>query len=285
MGKTRLGRKLYQSSARAAYSGIRRLRQFSASSRRPPDFLIIGAQKSGTTTLFSDLVQHKLIHGALIKEVHFFDGGLDPSFDTYEAGFDWYRSHFPLKSNLQPSALTFEATPLYLFNPLVPARIKQCLGEIKLIAVLRNPVDRAISHFFHSVRYGFEELPFEQALEVEEQRIGLPAAKREFKDLRFIHNSYVSRGFYAQQLQRFYEHFPEECLHVIQAESYFNSPERELAGIADFLKIGRGLVRGTLRNLGRGKSELSPEVVSKLRCIFKQHNDDLYDLLGRRFDW
>ncbi|MFO7955055.1 sulfotransferase family protein [Thioalkalivibrio sp.] len=137
------------------------------SKRGLPDFIIIGAQKSGTTSLYAYLSQHPQLFPSSTKEVHFFDGGLDPSVDTFKKGMPWYRAHFPLRKNMGANQRTFEASPLYIFNPLAPERIANVVPNVKIIALLRNPTERAISHFFHERRRGREPLAIDEALEKE----------------------------------------------------------------------------------------------------------------------
>src|SRR5690606_33886153 len=116
--------------------------------RALPDFIIVGAQKAGTTSLFHYLSEHPQIISPYKKEVHYFDGGLNPEIDTFKKGEKWYRSNFPRKPKSK-SIKTFEASPLYLFNPLAPQRIKDLLPNVKLIILLRDPVERAISQYHH----------------------------------------------------------------------------------------------------------------------------------------
>ena len=119
-----------------------------------PDFLLLGAQKAGSTSLYVHLMQHPQIIGVARKELHFFD---------YKSalGSWWYRTNFPTKAEMaQRSAalgkpvLTGEASPYYLFHPHAARRIARLLPDVKLIALLRNPVDRAFSHYHHEVRGG-----------------------------------------------------------------------------------------------------------------------------------
>ncbi|MEM9227886.1 MAG: sulfotransferase domain-containing protein, partial [Verrucomicrobiota bacterium] len=160
--------------------------------------VIIGAQKSGTTSLYDYLIEHPQLLPASNKEVHFFDGGLTPELDAFTAGEAWYRAHFPLVSSVQAGQHSLEATPLYLFNPLVAARMHELIPEVKLIAILRNPTERAISHFFHEKRYGREPLSIAEAMAAEEERLKPAWENEDFKDEAFIHLSYKSRGHYAE---------------------------------------------------------------------------------------
>ncbi len=117
--------------------------------RSLPNFIVIGANKSGTTSLYFYLSQHPQLLPSSTKEVHFFDGGGTKSnINTFPKGPSWYRSHFPLKKDMLPHQKTFEASPSYICHPLVPRRIFELLPDVKIIALLRNPTERAIAHFF-----------------------------------------------------------------------------------------------------------------------------------------
>ena len=103
--------------------------------RRLPDFLIIGAQKCGTSSMFAYLNQHPQMKLPDVKEIHFFDL-------NYSNGLDWYTSHFP-PASLSHRMVTGEASPYYLFHPHVPERVRLHCPDVKLVVMLRNPVDRA----------------------------------------------------------------------------------------------------------------------------------------------
>src|SRR5690348_6863383 len=129
-----------------------------------PDFLVIGTQRGGTTSLYHYLQAHESIAPSSIKEIHFFDR-------KYARGLAWYRGHFPTGAEKwyaqrlrRQAFVTGEASPVYLFHPHVPARVKQALPAVKLIVLLRNPVDRAYSQYYHAVELGLETRPFEEAI-------------------------------------------------------------------------------------------------------------------------
>ena len=148
--------------------------------RTLPDFLIVGVAKSGTTSMYNYLIEHPTIHPINIekeyryplkKEVRFFDR-------YYNLGTRWYKAHFPLKfskfvqKNLKKNSfLTGESTPAYFHNPLVPKRVKQLLPKVKLIFLLRNPIERAFSHYKHNKKLNFENLTFEEAIKIESKRL------------------------------------------------------------------------------------------------------------------
>ena len=171
-----------------------------------PDFLIIGAQKAGTTSLFSWLIQHVDVVGPRMKELHFFDRRWVDS----KVGDYW--ADFPLRVHMNAAArvrrrtvVTGEATPYYLFHPLVPQRVHSVLPDVKLVVVLRDPVQRAISHYWHEVNHGRESLSLEDALAAEPDVIApdLDRVARGQEPSRLLPaKSYVARGCYAEQLDR-----------------------------------------------------------------------------------
>ena len=151
--------------------------------RSLPDFIIIGAQKSGTTSLYSYLSQHPQLLPSIRKVVHFFDGGLDASVDTFENGEAWYRAHFPITKHMKSHRKTFEASPLYIFNPLAPKRIYDLVPKAKIIALLRNPTERSISHYYHEKRRtNRESLPIHEALREGEKRFEFVFRGKDYKN-------------------------------------------------------------------------------------------------------
>lgn len=252
-----------------------------------PDFIIIGAQKSGTSSLYNYLSQHPDIIHPITKEVHYFDGGLDPKVDNYQKGEAWYRAHFPLQSKLNYTFKTFEASPLYLYNPLTPRRISGLLPDIKIIVLLRNPTDRAISHYFHEVRGGKEKLPIWDALQVEEERLGPIIEKQDYKNNIFIHHSYKSRGLYHDQLVRYFKYFPRENILILNSEKFFKNTNETLKCIYRFVGIDQdfNLNDSTPRNVGKNKVSADPKVYDYLNDYFRNNNQKLYNLINQNYGW
>ncbi len=251
-----------------------------------PDYLIIGAQKGGTTTLHSILEEHPHVVPATLKEVHYFD-----SRKFEQRGMGWYRTHFPrLEREDGRTLITGEASPYYLYHPLVPRRAARELPEVKLIALLRNPVDRAYSDYQHRLSDGIETLSFEGAIEAEAERI------RGEKEKMFADESYVSRnlrryayldrGVYVDQLREWHEFFGEEQLLVLKSEDLFKRTAETVERVLDFL----GLSAWEREAFGKGKNRrsyepMSPRTRERLEAFFEPHNQRLYDYLGRDFGW
>lgn len=254
-------------------------RRLSSSFRPLPGCLIIGAQKGGTSSLHHILGQHRRIAASNPKEVHFFS-------DNHSFGLEWYRSAFPLRRG----AVGLESTAGYLMHPHVPERVRKDLPGVKLIALLRDPVARAYSNWQHTTRRGDEDLPFEEAIDREAERteaawvrlLADPAtdARRELR------HSYLRRGQYAEQLERWYRIFPREDILVLRSEDFFAEPRR----IADLAIAWLGLepfagVDVSARNTGGGYGALEPRLAERLRRYFAPHNRRLYDLLGSDLGW
>ena len=268
---------------------MRLLRQLTSPLRGLPTFLILGAQKSGTTSLYAALAAHPDVLPSSRKEVHYFD-------NHYHRGLLWYRSHFPLRFYQTwlgwmrgRTIHSLEASPYYLFEPRVAARVAQCLPDMRGIVLLRNPIERAYSHYQHEVRAGREPLSFEEALQAEEIRLKEEEQKL-LADSRYIsptygRYSYLARGLYADQLQRWYGCFARSQILVMQSESLFADPEAALEQITTFLDL-RPWKPGTFPKRNTNTyAPIKPEMRARLLAWFEPHNRRLYDLLDTDFGW
>ncbi len=270
-----------------------RWRRFTAPLRVLPDFIIIGTQKGGTTSLYNYLSAHPFIMPAARKEVHFFD-----THEVSGTALHKYRSHFPMTISrnavgirLGRKPLCLEASPEYLYEEQVPALVAKTLPNIKLIAILRNPIDRAYSQYQMNRRRNIEPLEFAEAIEKEYERItqgvnvkSVTHIPPEKHALRLY--SYQSRGYYAEQLERWFKYFPRENFHIFQSEKLFENTSEEFCRVQQFLGIPEWEPRGYGVHWDGGEYEpISPIVREKLRAHFNPYNEKLYQLLGCRFDW
>jgi hypothetical protein len=252
-----------------------------ASARPLPDFLIIGAQKAGTTALYAYLRRHPAITGPSWKEVSYFDR-------HYGRGEAWYRGNFPNRVRAR-GKLVGEASPSYIFHPLGPERVKALVPEARLVALVRNPVDRALSHYHHEVALGREPLPFEDALDAEEKRLRgeeerLAADPSYFSRAWWSH-AYKSRGRYAEQLERWLVVFPREQLLILPSEDLGGEPERTHARVLDFLGAAPHRLDAYPRVYERQYEAMTPETRERLAAEFEAPNRRLYELLGRDLGW
>lgn len=249
-------------------------------SRPLPDFLLIGAMRSGTTSLYSYLSQHPQILQPCKKEVHYFDL-------RYDNGQPWYRAHFPFRRNLSNRFRTFEASPLYIYNPQVPRRIYDLIPEVKVIAVLRNPTERAISHYFLAKSKGWESAPIYEAMQREEDRLASAAEKKDYTNASFICLSYKRRGLYKEQIERFFKYFMRRQILILSSEQLFKEPGVTLERVFEFVGVDKRFKVGDLkpRNVASNRVSLAAEVYDYLDDFFLPHNRALYGLVHRDFGW
>lgn len=267
----------------------KRFRQVTGRFHVLPEALVIGVQKGGTTSLYRYLEQHPQVLPSRKKEPNYFSG-------QYRRGLGWYRSFYPLslEARLNPSAFAIDASVSTIYHPYAPERVQAIIPDARLIALLRDPVERAWSHYHHILRLDDEpreHLPFEQAIWQEEARLHEYRQRLErdplHHDLSVNRFTYLSRGLYAEQLRRWLHRFERDQLLVIASEELFATPEVTLARVLDFLGLPprEGLVyRRT--NRGQNKPATLPRAVrEELRAYFVPHNQELYELIGRDLGW
>jgi sulfotransferase family protein len=258
--------------------GYRAYGRATAGLRPLPDFLILGAQKAGTTALYAYLRWHPEITGPSFKEVSFFDR-------HYAKGEWWYRAHMPVRRG----SLVGEASPSYLFHPLAPERVSVMLPGARLIVLLRNPVDRAFSHYQHEVALGREPLSFEEALDREEERMQgeLDRMLRDpsYFSLAWWNYTYVARGRYAEQLERWFAAVPREQLLVLFTEELSADTAATYRRVLDFLGVGARELDSYPRIFDRDYAGMNPGTRARLDKEFEDPNRRLASLLGRDFPW
>jgi predicted RNA-binding Zn-ribbon protein involved in translation (DUF1610 family) len=250
-----------------------------------PAFIIIGAQKAGTSALFEILKQHPQLVAPVKKEVRFFD---DFSEITY-GDFVSYHDMFPLPYRLNPDKLTFEASPSYLFNPVCPLRIYRYDPEILLIVILREPISRAFSAWKMHRRFAHSSNPFIRKLA--DHRIFVEAVKEELKELdtniwEKDLFAYIKRGIYIEQLERYLQYFPRDSLLVIEQSRLLHDPQTAFASVFRFLGINdRFIIKTKLVNSATNNEEMTSEVRDILRSFYRPYNERLFSLLGTEYDW
>ncbi|MFC2062047.1 sulfotransferase domain-containing protein [Elusimicrobiota bacterium] len=256
-----------------------------------PDFIIIGGQRCGTTSLYNYLIRHPQITPGYRKEVHFFDF-------NFNKGIYWYRSYFPTRiikyfyeKLLHRKLFTGEASPYYFFHPLTPKRIYETIPKVKLILLLRNPVDRAYSHYHHEVRRGRENLSFKDAIDKEKERLKGEKEKilddNNYDSNNYKRFAYLSRGKYAEQIIDWYKYFPEEQLLIIKSEDFYENPQKQLNNIHAFLGLKEWSLKEFKKyNFAKDKYTGMDEVLKeRLNEYFRPFNRKLYSLLKRDFGW
>jgi hypothetical protein len=273
-------------SGKRAYLARHLWRLTTAPVRALPDFVIIGAQKGGTSFLYQLLVQHPHVKPAFAKEVHYFDL-------NFRKGDNWYRSYFPVQVRNSRKYITGEASPYYLFHPHAPRRASTVLPDAKLIVMLRNPVDRAYSHYQHQVKRGKgegrETLTFEEAIEAEKRILPGEVSKmlqdEFYESLRHRTRSYLRRGIYIDQLLAWSSFFPRKQMLILKSEDLFNDTTNVLERILDFLKIPHWVPETYSIPNKREYAGVSPLIRQRLDEYYKPHNQRLYEYLGVDLGW
>jgi len=268
-----------------------RLGSATAGRRQLPSFIVVGAQRAGTTSLFRAFLSHPLIHSANFhKGVNYFD-------INYHRDFSWYQGHFPTPTTLRRQTgnvtgrpITFEASGYYMWHPCAPERIARHLPDVRIVAMLRDPVERAFSAWKHELARGFEtETTFERALELEDQRLAgeveRMVADRDYQSFSHRHHAYLRRGHYADQLDSIRRHFPVEQIHVVESESFFEHPEATYGEVLDFLGLPQVMPDRFDRWNGRPSSPMAQETRARLREHFSSHDRRLAEFLGKEPAW
>jgi sulfotransferase family protein len=226
---------------------------------------------------------------AFRKEVQFFN-------KKYTKGNNWYRAHFPtslyitcVKKIQKRNIITGEATPAYIFHPSVPERISETMPSVRIIALLRNPVDRAFSHYNHEVRRGRESLTFEEAIYQEEARLSGEEEKlinnEKYISYNHSHYSYLSRGAYVLQLKRWLRFFPRDQILILKSEDLYIETSATMKRVYEFLSLSNIKLKNHKNyNPGEYKS-METETRKLLNEHFKPYNQSLYELLGTTFWW
>ncbi|NJP33830.1 sulfotransferase domain-containing protein [Micromonospora thermarum] len=264
-----------------------------ADQRPLPDFLIIGTKRGGTTSLWNYLIQHPLVPRLFpawnMKSAHYFE-------ENWRRGEAWYRSHFPTRRQREAlrrrhghPARVGEAAPLYMFHPLAAQRVAALMPSVKLIVLLRDPVERAYSHWKERRTHGVEPLDFADALAAEDERtagererlIAEPESVSEAYDWY----SYRARGRYLEHLEPWLERFDREQFLFLPSEDLYRDARTTYRRTLDFL----GLPAHDLPNFkvynDRRSSPLEPALRAELTAYYRPYNDALRQRLGMDLDW
>ena len=245
-----------------------------------PNFFVLGTQKGGTTTLYSLLRHHPQIFLPSCKEVHFFSL-------YYDRGLAWYRQKFDGAGLGQQIG---DVTPYYLFHPQVPRRLHELLPNARLLVLLRDPVERSISHYFHACRHGFENLSLADAIHAEESRLeGAESLLATPGGKHFSHqkHSYLSRSRYDEQLHRYLALFPRQQLRLVRSEDLFYRPHDVWPSLLNFLEVEEvPLSADSLPRANRGDDE-ARDVSGELRQRMREALAPTYHAMAvtYRMDW
>ncbi len=253
-----------------------------------PDFLICGAQRCGTTSMFKTVMQHpQAARPFLRKGIHFFDV-------NYERGFDWYQAHFPIATTSQlrrggTRPITGESSPYYLFHPRALERVATDLPQAKVVVLLRDPVERAYSAHSHERARGFERLPFELAVRTETERLGGEYERMSsdpgYESFEVQHHAYVQRGQYVDQLLRAEALIGRQRLLVVDSGDFFENPAPAFDEVLSFLGLPPAKGIRFERHNARRRSTLPETLRQELERQFAPFDQRLTEWWGRTPSW
>jgi hypothetical protein len=189
---------------------------------------------------------------------------------------------------MTPGTITGEASPYYLFHPHCPDRIKTIVPDARLIALVRNPVERAVSHYQHEVRLGHETRSFERALADEDVMLEREAARLAIDtSFEHQHHSYRARGRYAEQLDRYHHTFPRDRILILDSAELYDDPVAAVQRGYTFLGIDHDFEPSRLKakNIGKYNQDIDPGTRRDLEDHYRPHNERLYELIGRDLGW
>jgi hypothetical protein len=272
-------------------SGLRRVLEhwgtLTSRWRLQPSFIILGAQRAGTTTLYRVLSEHPaLARPTVSKGIGYFDV-------NYGKGPRWYRGNFPLARMARrrhgPDATTFESSGYYLFHPLAAARIAHDLPDVRVVVMVREPVERAYSAHRHELNRGFETEEFEAAVDLEEQRTS-GEAERMIADPSYVsfdhrHHSYLARSRYSEQIDRYIDVLGRDRVYVVDADVFFADPAGEFERLRSWLGLPEWRPTKVEQWNAQPRTPMRPELRERLERYFEPYDARLAEQMGRAPSW
>jgi hypothetical protein len=266
------------------------LARLTSFARMAPDIFIGGVQKGGTTSLYYALSQHPQIIRAKRKEVFYYN-----ITTNYKKGPLWYRQFYGTRlykkiheRRIGKTSHTIDATTHTLDSKEAPSRILKDVPGAKMIFILRDPVERAYSHYKMAVKKKFEQADFEKALQLEEARIGdglVHPLRDPDHNYAYQRLAYRAKGIYAPHVNYWFSNFPKQNIHIVNAERFYKDPLFEFNALCRFLEIEEEKKIDFKRmNVGL-EGKMNNATREQLKEFYKPHNEDLYKLLGTRYDW
>ena len=275
-------------------SSIRTLATVSAGSRPLPDFVVLGTKRGGTTSMWNYLLQHPGVLPMVpsaenLKSPHYF-------YWHYDKGERWYRSHFAttwwrnrMARRAGGAVVTGEASPYYLYDPRVPARMHTLMPDARLVVMLRDPVERAYSHYKERQRAGVEPLSFDQALAAEDGRLSgeVERMSRQPDYYSRPHDwfSYRDRGIYQPQLEGWLGHYSRDQVLILLSEDFYRDPAAVYSVVTHFLGLP-SMSCAAPRSGTTSRPRACHRVAQRqLTEFFAPHNERLSRYLGQDLGW
>jgi hypothetical protein len=280
--------------ATAAKVALRRWGMVTADLRPPPDFLIIGTKRGGTTSLHDYLLRHPAVlplfpRPEKVKGTYFLDEG-------WTRGRRWYLSHFPTRltramvaRRIGEPPLAGEATPYYLFHPLAPRRARELAPDARIVVLLRDPVERAFSHYKERRKHDTDPLPFAEAIEAEPDRLAGEeeriVAEPGYASYAHRHWSYATQGRYLTGLRRWLDAYPAEQVLILRSEDLFATPHEVYAEVLAHLGLSPRPLVGAEQLNAEPSREMDAGVRRRLEDLLRDDVAELEAFLGRDLGW
>tara|TARA_Y100001936_G_scaffold169582_1_gene165848 strand:+ start:14113 stop:15009 length:897 start_codon:yes stop_codon:yes gene_type:complete len=259
--------------------------------RLQPSFIIIGYPKCGTTSLYDYLIQHPNIGSASRKELDFFNL-------AYKRGIQYYKSHFPttfskksFENKFNSKFITGEATPLYISHPYALSRIRKHFPDIKLILLLRNPIDRAFSHYQHQRRGNLDKITkFEEVINLDKERHKVINEKYENNEIThenqgLFMQGYIEMGKYINDIERLYDLFDKKQILILFTDELNHKRDYVLKTVFEFLGIPEiNIPDTTHKNVGNYQ-DMDIKTRELLIKFYEPYNKKLEDFLDLKLDW
>jgi len=254
--------------------------------RTLPDFIVIGAKRCGTTSLYHYLGLHPCIKRSSHDHLGFFD-------DNFRLGINWYKSYFPTVftkyyvKSCEKYFMTYDVTATYIRRPWSATNILKTLPNIKLLVILRNPIDRAYSDYNDRENSRKTNITFEDTIKEEIKMLEKEAnetGSREY-DASIMQKSVLAKGFYADQLKTWFNLFPKENILILLTEDFSINPNKTFEEISNFLKLPNYNIKNfEKKNVGKYQ-KMNPETRKFLINYYKPYNEQLYKIVEKNFNW
>tara|TARA_B110000196_G_C21089062_1_gene636591 strand:+ start:372 stop:1208 length:837 start_codon:yes stop_codon:yes gene_type:complete len=258
----------------------RGLSGITASTRVLPNFIIVGTVRSGTTSLYYNICEHPSINSAAYDEIGFFDS-------NYHLGMNWYRSMFATEKKMNSIkketgyAITGEDTPFYFWKKEVVERIFKVLPDVKIIAIFRNPVDRAYSNYNLGLRAKTEKLTFENSIDEEITFLD----EHTFRESIDRRRSYLSKGIYEKQIRLWLDVFPKEQIHILSTEDMQKNPQDTILKIFKFLNLSEYNIKNPQKQKQVEYQKMNEQTRKRLINFYKPYNEKFFEIIEQKFEW
>ncbi len=272
---------------------LRKLGTATAPLREGPDYLIIGTKRGGTTSMAKWLLEHPQVQTLwpareTRKGTYYFDV-------NYSRGSSWYHGHFPTKAAHQlaqrkagKKLIVGEATPYYLYHPNAPARAHEAAPDAKVIALLRNPIDRAYGHWMERTRNGVETLAFAEAIRIEAERLEGEEQKMiddpSYVSFAHQHYSYVDQGRYSRGLRRWIDTYGDQLM-ILRSEDMYAEPAKIYTQVTDFLGLEHFEPKAFAAWNLKPRDPLEASDEQWLRTQLEPDIREVETILNRNMDW